>query len=106
MMDQATYERIKTELKAERETQREIGEGWRTCPICKDQWRHNQQCDTHRQARQRSIAARDALRQHINDNRLGAPPPTREERRLASLNRKGIKGVWQSQEDFERGRQA
>lgn len=94
-MDQQTYERIKADLKHERDTQAEIGEGWRTCPICKDQWRHHQSCDTHRIARQRSTAARDALKAHINDNRIGAPLPTREERRLQWLHRRGLKGVWE-----------
>lgn len=96
-MNQQQYEQIKAQLKQERDTQSEIARGWRECPICSTAWeRKHPMCDTHRTAGDRATQARKDLNDHIKGN---CPPhlipPSREERRLAWLNRRGMKGVWE-----------
>lgn len=96
-MDQSTYERIKAELKAERDEQSAIYNEWRECPVCNTAWEgKHPMCERHRTAGDRADQARKDLKAHIQGN---CPPhllhPTREQTRLAYLHRRGLKGVWE-----------
>lgn len=98
MLDREAYETEKARLKAERDTQSAIYQGWRDCPICKEAWRTHVQCDTHRNARNRASKARDDLAAFINDNcPAHLRPPSREESMRNRLARWGKKPVWDNQ---------